>query len=416
MEFGEGPAAASLQRMWDQLEPIGRDPGSGGYRRLTWSPADAALREWFTVQARERDLDLETDRNGNMFAWWGGRGPGAVLTGSHLDSVLDGGAFDGPLGVMSGLAAIDLLRARAVSPDRPVGVAVFTEEEGTRFGLACLGTKLLTGTVDPDTARSLTDAAGTTFASAMAQAGLDPEQIGPDADLIGRISMFIELHIEQGRGLADLDAAIGLAEQIWPHGRWRIQFTGHADHAGTTRLADRRDPMLTFAGTVLAARHEAHRFNALATFGKIDLRPCATNVIPGTLLAWLDARAPDQGSLDRLVEAITVSARESARAQRIEFEIHRESYSDDVVFDPVLRSRLSEVLSSCRIKAATLPTGAGHDAGVLSGKVATAMLFVRNPTGVSHAPGEYAEPADCVAGVEALAAILQDAVTPRISR
>jgi N-carbamoyl-L-amino-acid hydrolase len=205
-----------------------------------------------------------TDNNGNLWAWWdppGSPGPApgppgarAVVTGSHLDSVPDGGAFDGPLGVVSAFAAVDQLRERGCLPVRPLGIAAFSEEEGARFGVACLGSRLLAGAIEPGRARALADAAGVTLAEAMAAAGHDPGGMGPDDDLLAAIGAYVELHIEQGRALADLGAAIAVGEQIWPHGRWRLDFTGRPDHAGTAALADRRDPMLPFAAAVLAAR------------------------------------------------------------------------------------------------------------------------------------------------------------------
>ena len=179
---------------------------------------------------------------------------GAVVAGSHLDSVPDGGAFDGPLGVVSAFAAIDALRERGFTPARPVAVAAFTEEEGARFGVACLGSRLLTGAITAAAARGLRDADGVSLAEAMAAAGAEPDLLGPDDELPDRVAAFVELHIEQGRQLADLDAVIGVGGGIWPHGRWRFDFAGRADHAGTTALPDRRDPMLPFAATALAAR------------------------------------------------------------------------------------------------------------------------------------------------------------------
>ena len=196
---------STFESLWSELQDIGRGVG-GGYRRFTWTRADQQCRAWFAAQARARELDLRTDRNGNLWAWWPAPGPGAIVTGSHLDSVPDGGAFDGPLGIVAALAAIDLLRARGVTPGRPVAVAAFIEEEGARFGTACLGSKLLTGAVTPQAARALTDDAGVTFAQAMAEAGLDPGGIGPDDNLLASVAAFIEPHIEQGRALAPLGA------------------------------------------------------------------------------------------------------------------------------------------------------------------------------------------------------------------
>jgi beta-ureidopropionase / N-carbamoyl-L-amino-acid hydrolase len=404
----------SFTALWASLLPAGRDGGTGGYRRFSWTPADAECRRWFFNAAEERGLRADTDRNGNLWAWWDPPGtagpgpPGAVVTGSHLDSVPDGGAFDGPLGVVTAFAAIDLLRERGQAPSRPLAVAAFCEEEGARFGVACLGSRLLAGAIEPDRARGLRDRDGTTFAEAMTAAGRDPAAIGPDPGLVAGIAVYVELHIEQGRALAGLDAAIGVAERIWPHGRWRLTFTGRADHAGTTRLGDRRDPLLACAAAILAARGAATQQGALATVGKLTAEPGAVNAISSSATAWLDARAPDEARLHSVVERVLAQARSAATAHGVGLEASQESVTQAVDFDAALRDRLVATLAAAGIKAPVLPTGAGHDAGVLAALVPAGMLFVRNPTGVSHSPAEHADPGDCATGVTALAAVLAD--------
>jgi N-carbamoyl-L-amino-acid hydrolase len=394
--------------LWRSLAPIGREPATGGYLRLSWSLPDLACREWFLEEAIDRDLRVETDRNGNLWAWWGDPcGAGAVVTGSHLDSVPHGGAYDGPLGIVSALLAIDLMRERGVTPARPLGIAVFTEEEGSRFGVACLGSRLLTGAVEPESARSLTDRDGRTLAGAMEDAGVDNTDLGPDPLRLNRIGAFVELHIEQGRALVDAGRPIGVASAIWPHGRWRLDFTGEANHAGTTRMSDRADPMLTFAFTVLAANKDARLAAAHATVGRVAVEPNATNAIPSRVKAWLDARAPDESTLDALVQSILSKARDRAGRDGTGITATAESLSPETEFHRPLRERIAAQLDG----APLMPTGAGHDAGVIAASgVPTAMLFVRNPTGVSHAPAEHATDADCAAGAEALAAVLADLV------
>jgi beta-ureidopropionase / N-carbamoyl-L-amino-acid hydrolase len=408
------PAHPTFGPLWESLLPIGRDPGTGGYRRFSWTPADLDCRAWFEAAARDRQLRTDRDRNGNLWAWWDvpGSRPGsstaAVSTGSHLDSVPDGGAYDGPLGVVSAFAAIDDLRAAGFVPARPVAVAAFTEEEGGRFGVACLGSRLLTGAIDPEQARDLRDGEGITLADAMRAAGQDPAQIGRDEDLIGRLGCYVELHIEQGRALADLDAALGVAEGIWPHGRWRLDFAGQADHAGTATLADRRDPMIPYAATVLAAREAAVEHGARATIGKVIAEPGAANAVCSTVRAWLDVRASDGRTLEDTVDQILAVAGQESDANRVGLSVRQESFSPEVEFDAPLADRLAGALAARGIEAPILPTGAGHDAGVLAARLPTGMLFVRNPTGVSHSPAEHAEDADCAAGVTALAAVLRD--------
>ena len=387
---------ATFAELWAEIAPIGREP-AGGYLRYAFSEPELVLRDWFRNQADRRDMKVTEDGNGNLLAWWGTPyGHGAVLTGSHFDSVPHGGGYDGPLGIVSAFLAVDMLRDRGVVPGKPLAIAAFVEEEGGRFGVPCLGSRLLTGAIDPDRAAALRDRDGVTFGDAL---GARPAGALPD--LMDRVSAMVELHIEQGRAL---DAPVGVASAIWPHGRWRFDFAGDGDHAGTTRMADRHDPMLTFANTVLAANKEARLAGAHATMGRVAVEPNATNAIPSLVRGWLDARAADTPTLDRLVEVVVKRAVDRAGRDGTQVTVEPESVSAEVAFDTALASRLAALLGG----APVLPTGAGHDAGVLAAHVPTAMLFVRNPTGVSHSPAEHAEEADCEAGVHALALVLED--------
>ncbi|WP_156756662.1 allantoate amidohydrolase [Actinokineospora pegani] len=375
----------------------------GGFARHGFSGVDLELRRWFAEEAERRGLDVETDRNGNTWAWWGPPGESAVVTGSHLDSVPGGGAFDGPLGVVAALRAIDLLRGRGFTPGRPLAVVVFVEEEGGRFGSACLGSRLLTGALDADAARRLTDPGGVSLAEAVRTSGFDPARLGRDGGALRRIGVFVELHVEQGRGLVDLGAPVGVASSILAHGRWRFRFTGEGNHAGATMMGDRRDPMVAAAATVLAARRAAVD-DTRATVGRLVPTPGGTNVIPSSVDLWLDARAHDTPRTRDLVATITEAACRAAADEGCAVGITEESYGDPVTFDVGLRDRLVDTLGGVPV----LPTGAGHDAGVLAAHAPTAMLFVRNPTGVSHAPEEFAEEADCAEGARALADVLAE--------
>ncbi len=389
--------------MLADLADIGRDARSGGYRRFAWTDADMALREWFVSAAEARGMDVVEDGNGNQLAWWAptGEHADALLLGSHLDSVPDGGPFDGPLGVVSSFAAVDRLRAEGISPSRPVVVASFADEEGARFGIACAGSQLTTGALAPERALALKDRDGLTMAEALTARGRDPRAVGR-SDWLDDIGTFVELHVEQGRHLVHTDHPVGVATAIWPHGRWRLDFAGVADHAGATRMQDRHDPMLAYAATALAARRLATDADARATFGRLDVVPGGTNAIPSRVVAWLDARASGEVELERMVDGIVAEARRASTADGTDVDVVAESFSPAVEFDVPLRDRLAGLLD-----APVLPTGAGHDAGVLSRHVPTAMLFVRNPTGVSHSPAEFAEDADCVAGVEALTRVVK---------
>ncbi|MBE1877069.1 allantoate amidohydrolase [Myceligenerans sp. TRM 65318] len=479
--------------MWRDLEPLGLSARTGGYFRQPFLTAEREAAAWFEEAARARGLRVESDGFGNTVAWWhpvdddGGRfgatDPGAlsrrgnaVLTGSHLDSVLDGGAFDGPLGVVSALAAIDVLRDRGITPRVPLGVGVFVEEEGSRFGLACLGSRLATGQISWADARELRDRDGIALGDVIAGddgAGRhdaepgSPAGTAPASDrdigdrtaggLLDGVSCFVELHCEQGRDLVLRDdAPVGLASAIWPHGRYRFDFCGHADHAGATRMADRHDPMLTYAATSLAADAAARDRDGVgdairrATFGRLDVRPGGTNAIPSRVSAWLDARASTDEELADLLSEVERAARDRAAADGTTLDVTAESVSGEVIFDRGLTSRLAAALGATsdrdvaergaaerdavgrgaadrrRPRALTtgalatsgnagipiIPTGAGHDAGILQqAGIPTAMLFVRNETGVSHSPEESITTADALAGVDALADVLAELIT-----
>lgn len=385
-----------------ELADIGRT-GRGGYDRRAWTDVDLDCRQWFVQCADALDLDVETDRNGNLWAWWYPMLPAtALVLGSHLDSVPQGGAYDGPLGVASAFAAIAALRRDGFVPARPVAVVAFADEEGARFGAACVGSRLLTGALDAGRALGLRDDEGTTMADALRRVGMEPEHVGRDAGRLARIGEFIELHIEQGhlparagaadagRGLAAIGSAIGVSDRIWPHGRWRVDLAGQQNHAGTTPMDARRDPLVRLAAVVLAVREGAIAAGALATVGKVHVAPGAVNAVAGAASLWIDARADQEPTVRRVL----------AHVRRVTgVELLEESWTAETAFDPGLTASLADSLGAVPV----LPSGAGHDAGVLSlAGIPTGMILVRNPTGISHAPEERAEDADCERGVEAL--------------
>jgi N-carbamoyl-L-amino-acid hydrolase len=392
----------NFDSMWKDLEPVGHHESTGGYRRYAWTAEDTMLGEWFEAEAAARGMDRMRDRAGNQWAWWGdpdaavAAGRPGVVVGSHLDSVPDGGPFDGPLGVIAAFAAIDLLRAEHAAPSRPIGVARFVDEEGARFGVACVGSRLLTGSLAPDLARALLDEDGVSMAEAMSLAGIAARSVGADREAMRRVGCFLELHIEQGRALIDTEHQVAVASSIWSHGRWRLEIEGEANHAGTTRLQDRRDPMLVLADVTQAARRSAASHGCLATIGRVRVRPNAVNAIPARVDAWLDARAPAEHEV-RVVAAEVATAGNTTAVE--------ESFTPATHFSANLRDRIIKTLGD----VPSLETGAGHDSGILAAAgIPTALLFVRNPTGVSHSPREYAEREDCLAGIRALATVIRD--------
>ncbi|HWC42921.1 MAG TPA: allantoate amidohydrolase [Actinomycetota bacterium] len=411
---GNQDRRGAFEHCFGGLAAIGRDPG-GGWTRLAWTEEDRAARAWFEAQAADRGLTVERDSAGNLWAWWGGPSTDAgaegqvVAVGSHLDTVRGGGAYDGALGVVSALLAVGELIMRGVEPRRPLAVVAFADEEGGRFGVPLFGSRVLTGALAPADLLERVDEHGTSVAGALAAAGIDPEGFGPDPARVGRLAAFVELHVEQGRGLADLGQPVALATAMWPHGRWRLTLSGEANHAGTTRLADRRDPMLGLAAAVLAARAAATELEAVATVGRVLVEPNSANSVPERVSAWLDARSGEDQRLDWLLAAFEAAVEDAAGRNGLTAELAGESRSPGVEFDRALTDRLDARLRASGLEPPRLPTAAGHDAGALAAAaVPTAMLFVRNPTGTSHSPAETAEVDDCLVGVEALAAVIEE--------
>ena len=273
-----------------------------------------------------------------------------MLIGSHLDSVLDGGAYDGPLGVVSSLAAIDMLRERGVVPSRPI----------VRRCLRRGGGVSLRDRLPRIPAGDRSDHPGTAARAARpgrrASSRRDGRRrpgtrAGPWRAWIERIGCFVELHVEQGRDLVDREAPVGLATGIWPHGRYRFDFTGDANHAGTTRMEDRHDPMLTYAMTALAANKQAGRSGQRATFGRMEVAPNGTNAIPSRVTAWLDARCAVRDRAGPSRGRDRAAGIRASGSRRDPGRVKAESVSGEVSFDAALTGRLRDGLADDGVRS-----------------------------------------------------------------
>jgi N-carbamoyl-L-amino-acid hydrolase len=395
--------ATRFGALFDELARIGAHRDGPGCTRLAWSDEDLSARAWFTSAAAARGMDVETDRNGNLWAWWGERDADTVITGSHLDTVARGGAYDGALGVVSALAAVDALRRRGVRiGSTSLAVVAFADEEGARFNTPTFGSSLLTGRRTAADVRGRRDAAGTSVDAALRRARVDLARLR-------RVRAMIELHVEQGRHLVGAGAAVALCDGVWPRGRWRLRLDGVANHAGTTTLDDRADPMLVAAAAVTAARDRAARLGCRATIGRVDVVPNAASTVPARVTALLDARAGDDATLDAFFARWRRDVEAAAAHHGCTVTLDVDARGAATTFDAALNDRVAERLGPA---VPRIPTAAGHDAAVLAAHVPAAMLFVRNPTGVSHSPLEHADRSDCAAGVTALTDVLEELVGP----
>jgi beta-ureidopropionase / N-carbamoyl-L-amino-acid hydrolase len=382
--------APDLSARLEPLLTIGRGPR--GTTRLAWSDEDAATGEWFREQAAGAGLRVERDPAGSLWAvpdspppWW--------AVGSHLDSVREGGSFDGALGVAAGFE----VAARAAAP---LAVISFADEEGARFNTPTFGSRALTGTLDPSVLDRV-DADGVRMADAMSAAGVDPAGIGGTPEWLARLRGFVELHIDQTTELERAGAPAGVVRGLASRVRLRAEIRGRADHAGTTPPADRRDALGAAARLIVAALDRSGD-GLVATASRIEVEPNALTTVPAHATVWLDARAPDPA----LVEAWHASVEELDVGLPVALSV--ESRSPGCGFDPGLRSRLAALSEEMGGRAPELDCYAGHDAGLMAARLPAAMVLVRNETGVSHSPEERVELQDAAFGAELVLRLLEE--------
>jgi N-carbamoyl-L-amino-acid hydrolase len=389
---------ALYRRLRAGIDAVGREPS--GWNRLAWGPGEDAGRDWFRSEARALGLGVVDDPAGNVWAVE----PGAetdpwVATGSHLDTVVDAGALDGALGVVAGLVAVDAVR-RAGGAPRPLAVGALVDEEGPRFGAACFGSRALVGELDLDEILERRDADGDRLGDLAARRGVTVATLHEAPAFGRRIAAWLEVHVEQGRRLADGPAALGVGTVLAARERWSATVTGEADHAGSAPMAGRRDALVTAARIVGAADRLARAEDDVrATVGSLQVRPGSSNVVPGEVVLTLDVRSGDPAALARVRDGIQIVQPAAWR---------RLSGDPGGVFDAGLRDVLHRAAAAAGTPAADVAAYAGHDAGVLARHLPAAMLFVRNPTGRSHHPDEDAREEDCLAACQVLARALTE--------
>jgi N-carbamoyl-L-amino-acid hydrolase len=381
--------AAELRDRLAGLEPIGLGPD--GTTRLAWTPELAAAEAWFGEQARAAGLRVARDPAGSMWAmpdaetpWWG--------TGSHLDSVRSGGRYDGALGVAAGFA---------VAERRPgVAVIAFADEEGARFNTPTFGSRALTGRLDVADVLARRDDDGIVLGDAMRLAGADPRGLADAPTWLGRVRGFLELHIDQTRDLAELGAPAGAVWSLAARMRLALRFTGRADHAGTTRRGERRDALAAAARLIVDADALAGDDpDFLVTAARMLVEPNAFTTVPSLVRLWMDARTPDEDALAAWRDALERRARELSSTAGVQIELETASQSEAVGFDGRMLSEMREL--------PRLVCFAGHDAGILAPHKPAGMVFVRNPTGVSHAPEEDVDLEDAAVAANALLTTLE---------
>lgn len=398
--------AAELQAHIDELGAIGPHPLGGLYRALytdSWVPAMALVERWLG----EAGLETRRDAVGNLFGRLAGASERVVLTGSHIDTVKQGGKYDGALGIHAALAAVSALGRAYGRPKKTLEVAVFCEEEGSRFPTNFWGSRALCGRIRADEAERLRDPDGVSLAEAMRGRGLDPARVG-EAERHD-LEAFLELHIEQGRVLESEGYPLGVVTTITGQRHLRITVTGRQDHAGATPMDLRIDPMAGAAEMIHRLTDFAAGLGrpAVLTVGSIAANPGAVNIVPSHVTFSADVRSSNRDQLHRLFDGVDAILDEVATRRGLGLEVGFINEHEPVPLDPGLRRLLVESAERLGLRALEMPSGAGHDSQILAARVPTAMLFVPSRDGKSHRPDEFTPIEQIVPGVQVLAEALR---------
>jgi len=386
----------------DELAAYTEEPGR--ITRPYGTPALMAARDVIARWMRDAGLDVRIDAVGNVRGRRQGSVPAApaLLLGSHLDSVRDAGRYDGPLGILVALEAVDHLRHRPQPVPFPVEVIAFADEEGLRFQTTYLGSCALAGSFEA-AFLDLVDENGVTLRDAMESFGGDPDALGATALPAAAALAYLEVHIEQGPYLESVDAPVGVVTAISGQSRVLAAFSGEAGHAGTVAMHLRRDPLPAAAEIVLVAENLArHTSGLLATVGTIEVTPGASNVIPGQVRFSIDVRHPEDAVRIDAVSVLERQVREVAASRSLgaDWRIARDHAA--VLCDASLTTRLAEAVAAAGLPVERLPSGAGHDSVVMSEVVPVGMLFVRCAGGISHHPAESVAMSDVTAAIDVL--------------
>jgi beta-ureidopropionase / N-carbamoyl-L-amino-acid hydrolase len=408
--------ARRLRADLETLGQIGRNPG-GGITRTSFSAADMQAREWYRSACRRAGLNLRVDAIGNMFADAGSDpAVAAVCSGSHIDTVPDGGAFDGAVGALAALECVRRIAEEGISLRRPVHAIVFADEEGNYSHL--LGSSALTRGFTHGQVEDMVGRDGDRLVDAMSATGWDVGGLTGTRIDAAAVDAFVELHIEQGPKLDEAGIPIGVVSSIVGLGGGVVEFRGRADHAGTTPMTSRQDPMRAAAEIITALPGIAASVSdaAVATCGRVDTVPGGANVVPSLVRVTLDFRDPDAAKLDLLGDRIRARAVEAARTHGAGCAWLPDPQIAPTGLNPRVRSIIEKQAAGLLLSTASLPSGAGHDAQNMATIAPTGMIFIPSSGGRSHCPEEHTDYSDVTNGANVLLNTLLELATADVSR
>ena len=392
-----------LQGTLEKISEFGRTP-EGGVTRLGYSDTELSAREYVAGLMKQAGLEVRTDAAGNLFGRRAGSADLAVLLfGSHIDSVLSGGRFDGAVGSLAAIEVINALREAGVKTRHPLQVVIWMNEEGNHFGISTMGSGIAAGLLGPEILARKDDQ-GQSVADWLRRYGHDPAQLADARIARGALAAYLELHIEQGPNLEEARIPIGVVQGIVGLKRWRCVVAGFANHAGTTPMDRRRDALASAAREVLAVRDvvRGESGRQVGTVGYLKVTPGVVNVIPGRVEFPIELRDLDEGKIDRMWERIQGKVKQIDAQEKVETSC---TAIDDIMparTDPTMQSAIREAAKSAGLATLDLPSGAVHDAQQMAKLTPFGMIFIPSHDGISHSPKELSSWQDVTNGAEVL--------------
>ena len=380
-----------------------------GVTRLAYSSLDKEAQNWLLEQVADLQLSIREDAVGNVFLRREGVDGGlpAVACGSHLDTVIHGGAYDGMCGVVGALEALYMLRDAQLK--RSIEVLIFRAEESSRFGFATMGSKLLTGAATVAKLSKGGKKGDISFEEALRQWGCDPARAADAILAPGAYASFSELHIEQGKVLEEKGINIGIVHNIAAPTRFKIHLQGMADHSGATPMGMRRDALVAAAKLILAVNEAAEdekEHGTVGTVGVVEVEPGSINVVPGAVTLWVDVRGVEPASIQRTLENIQAEAENVAVTDRVGVRIEMLTADSPVPLDETLALQTEGICKDLDYSYLHMNSGAGHDSMHMAKIAPTTMVFIPCKGGISHNPAEFASLDDICRGINVLAHII----------
>jgi len=398
-----------LTDMLETLGSHGKDE-SGGISRFLYSEEWVAAQKYLEKEMTDEGLDVHFDEIGNLFgALKGSKYPNeTILSGSHVDTVGNGGYYDGQFGIVASFIAIKHLKEKYGQPLRNIEVVSMAEEEGSRFPYSFWGSKNIVGTAKKEEVEDITDFDGIPFVEAMGKAGFTfrDNAKGMREDL----KAFVEIHNEQGSVLETEKKSVGVVHSIVGQRRFNIELTGQANHAGTTPMGYRKDAVFAASQMIFEIISAAKRHGdpLVATVGTIEVTPNVVNVVPGKALFTLDIRHTEKDALVTFTEEVEAILNRLAAEHSVGLDIDMWMDEDPVPMDKKIVDLMIKQCEEIGLNYKLMHSGAGHDSQIFAQHIPTSMIFVPSRAGISHNPAEYTEPADLAEGVKALMGALYE--------